>query len=518
MLWGVLKRWWWLAVVLVTASACQASFEVVVEVEEDGSGTVETTTTIAAEAADAVLDLDRGAGGIVLADLAQSGWVIERPDVAADGTTVIMATKEFGTPEQFSEIMDELAGEEGPFQDFALTRAKSFARVDYEFSGVLDTTGGLAVFGDPELEAALGESLTDLAERYGASADQVEISVQTSLPGELQGERPNLLLPSPEERVAARWQATLDEGRVEGLDLATATSNVSPLVLIGVAVVLGVLALLVLLAQILRILVPDRRRRHRGGRRRPPRAPAPTPAPPRTEPVTGQVPVVAADGSVESPCKVVAFDLMGVLYRPANHVEELLIPFVRERSTASITDEEIAARARALVQGRITTDGFWAAVGVRGDPARHDAEYVARHQLAPGVIRYLRALRDSGVRVAVITNYASRWATALRAAHLEALVDPWVVSGAVGVRLPDPAMFEALRRLTGTDPAEIQIIDDDLGILDAARDLGFATSWFAPNGDRALAGDHAVLRTFGPGDDEPVDGAEAAARPRPDSD
>ena len=107
---------------------------------------------------------------------------------------------------------------------------------------------------------------------------------------------------------------------------------------------------------------------------------------------------------------------------------------------------KIAAKARALDLGRITTGQFWEAVGVKGKAADLDREYVARHQLTPGVIKFLRTLRESGVQVACVANVSSSWANALKANHsLARLVDPWVVSGSVGVRKPDKPMFEVLR-------------------------------------------------------------------------
>ena len=67
--------------------------------------------------------------------------------------------KDFGTTSQFADIMNELAGGDGPFRDFALVRTKGFARVDYELTGVIDTTGDLSSFGDPDLEQALDRTL-----------------------------------------------------------------------------------------------------------------------------------------------------------------------------------------------------------------------------------------------------------------------------------------------------------------------------------------------------------------------
>ncbi len=494
--WAVLKRWWWLSLLVVGASACQGSFDVMITVNEDGSGEVMTTSTIDAEAAEQLLDLDDEANGLVLADLAQAGWVVERPEVATDGATVITATKEFGTPEQFAEIMAELNGPEGPFRDFELVRTKSFARVDYELEGVIDTTGDLGIFADGDLERSLGRTVEEIADGYGASERQVSLSVLATVPGEVEGVAPTRLIATTEDQVSARWQTTLDADNTQTVAVSSSISNVWPVVLIGVAAVAGAGAFLVAFSQLMRVLLPDRRRSRK-------RKPAAKPKSKADDAVnkavntTGPIPTVNVDGAEKVTFEVLALDLMGVLYRQAATVDGLLVPFIRERGVTAVTDEEIAARSRSLALGRITTHQFWAEVGVPGDGNVLDTEFIAQFQMAPGVYRYLRSLRDDGKRLACFTNFSAAWAAQLRVNHsLEGVIDPWVVSGRIGVRKPDPAIFEVLRRVTEKPPAAIQIIDGDRAILDAARDLGFGTVWFAPEGDRADANGHPLVRNL----------------------
>lgn len=489
--WG---RWWWPALVVIFASACQADLEILVTVNDDGSGTVSTITTIDDETASQLLDLDLDAAGLVLVDLAQAGWVIGPPEEDASGSTVITAAKDFGTAAQFTEVMNELTGPHGAIRDFQLTRTKSFARVDYSVEGTIDTTVDLESFSDDELATLLGRSLNEIGDRYDASEDQVNLRLEIVLPGDLQGEEPTGIVDSEPDLLRAEWEASLADDQVLPIALSSATRQVSSLVLRGVAVVAGVLAALVVFAQILRILLPDRRRRPQRKRRGP--APGrPASDPPASE--TDAEPETVAAVSSANPYRVVALDAMGVLYREADDVSKLLIPFVRERTTSSITDDEIRAKARALTLGRMTTGQFWTSVGVGGETAELDAAYLLKHQLTPGVIRYLRSLRESKVQAACITNDALKWALALKANHnLEGLIDPWVVSGSVGVRKPAKPIFEVLRRVTGQAPAAILVIDDNLDILDAARDLGYGTAWFAPDGLRADARDHSLIRNF----------------------
>jgi len=473
---------------MVLGSACRADFVVRVDVEEDGSGVVRTELVLDQEASDRLLDLGEEAT-LPLSDLAQAGWEIGRPARDASGETRITAEKAFGTPDQFGEVMADLTDDRGAFHDFVLNRDQAFGRVDYALTGLIDPTDGFQSFSDPDLETALGRSIGAIASSppYDVVPEDITLNLVVDFPGQLQEEGSNGTISQGETGPRSEWRTDLAGQRVE-VSLRSTRRSTSAQVLRGVAVVAGVLALLVAFAQLLRI-VSSRRRRAATPRSRPadargrPTRPAPAPKPrPATEQTAGY--------------RVVALDGMGVLYREGDDIRRLLVPFARERgSTAS--EEEIADKARLLSLGRMTPADFWKAIGVEGDPNELDSAYLANFQLTPGVVRYLRALRDAEIRAACITNDAAAWAMKLRHGHsLDRLVDPWVVSGSVGVRKPDQPLFEVLRRVTGEAPSNILLIDDDLDNLDAARELGFGTRWFSAHGDRSEARGHEVLRGF----------------------
>lgn len=484
--------WIYLLPIVFFATGCQATFDVVIEVEEGGSGIVMAELVLDQEATDALLDLNDGST-LQLADLAQASWTIGPPEVDEDGQTRITAEKAFGTPPEFGQIMEELSNNQ-VFQDFLLTRTQSFGQVEYSVTGVLNTTEGLSAFGDSALESALGQPLISIigGPPYNASAEDIALNVQVVLPGQLQEEGSNGAITTGELETEARWNALVSDREEQALTLMSTRRSTSAQVLRGVAVVAGALAALIAFAQLLRIV---------GGLRRTKTKPKvrPTDARGRPSEQTMEQPVVEVEEDpVESSSgyRVVALDGMGVLYREGDDVRNLLIPFARERGS-TVSDEDIIVKARSLSLGRMTPADFWRVIGVEGDPNELDAAYLALHQLMPGVVKYLRSLRDSGVRAACITNDAAAWATKLRAGHsLEGLVDPWVVSGSVGVRKPDRPLFEVLRRVIGEPAGSILVIDDDLANLDTARDMGFGTAWFSADGDVADARGHELFHTF----------------------
>ncbi len=502
-----------LAVVLAVAgTACRADVTVEIDVADDGSGVVMAQVALDAEATEGLADLDLDAT-LPLSDLAQAGWEIEPPTPTDGGGTLVTAQKAFGAPGQLADVLSDLTGDDGVFQDFALTRTQSFGRVDYLLTGTLEPSGGFDSFGDEDLTTALGRPLSAIAfaPPYEASPEDISFTVVASLPGEFQEDGSNGSIVEQELSVRGTWTTDLSETRTD-VSLQSARRSTAAQVLRGVAVVAAVLAALVLFGQVLRVFSARRRqlqeerarqaRRAQSARRLGQNAPAATTA---TGPSTGGSGEVGAegDGGAEPAAtdgsegyKVVALDGPGVLYREGDDIRKLLVPFARERGS-SVSPEDIVDKSRLLSLGRLTPADFWSVIGVEGDPNELDSAYLSNHQLNPGVVRYLRTLRDGGLKVACITNDSAAWAMKLRSGHsLDGLVDPWVVSGSVGVRKPDAPLYEVLRRVTGEPTSAILVIDDDLDNLDAARDLGFGTRWFSREGERDAARGHELMRSF----------------------
>ncbi len=489
-----------LAAVAVLATSCRADLTVEVDVEDDGSGTVAVELILDQEAAEAVVDLDRT--GLALSDMAQSGWRIGAPVELEDGGSRIVVEKDFGTPAQFSEVMEEIGGENGIFQNFIFERNSSFARVEYNISGEIVTTDGFERFSDPELQQVLDITVEDVAEEYSLSPEKVGIKFSANLPGDISEGDTNRQPSVQDDKATVSWAVDLASDKTSQVQVVSETRKVSALVLRGLAVVAGVLAALVFVSQLFRHFGDDGTKR----KPKPKRSPntvkpaeksagsSKTPANASLDAESGAEDKTEPDGT--DTAKAVVLDGMGVLYREGDDINKLLIPFVRERGSIK-TNDEIWAKARAMSLGRLTTTQFWKDVGLRGDVLELDKAYVSNHQLSPGVIRYMRALRDLDVKVGCVVNGATTWAERLRQDHsLETLIDPWIVSGSVGVRKPDMPLLEVMRRLCEFPPADIRVIDDDLDILDVVRSEGYLTSWYAPEATAEEARGHSVIRSF----------------------
>ncbi len=95
------------------------------------------------------------------------------------------------------------------------------------------------------------------------------------------------------------------------------------------------------------------------------------------------------------------------------------------------------------------------------------------------MIDYMRELARRGYRMAICTNNVREWESRWRAMlPVDEIFDVVVDSAFVGVRKPEPRIYELTLQRLGT-PAEAALLIDDIEInCTAARELGMRTVWF----------------------------------------
>jgi putative hydrolase of the HAD superfamily len=115
------------------------------------------------------------------------------------------------------------------------------------------------------------------------------------------------------------------------------------------------------------------------------------------------------------------------------------------------------------------------AQGVELDGARVMA-YIAEAAVPrPAMVEAIRRIRARGLRVAALTNnWVSTEARPGRA-ELRELFDVFVESSAVGMRKPDPRIYQLTCRQLGVEPARAAFLDDIGANLKPARALGMTT-------------------------------------------
>jgi epoxide hydrolase-like predicted phosphatase len=196
--------------------------------------------------------------------------------------------------------------------------------------------------------------------------------------------------------------------------------------------------------------------------------------------------------------RAVISDFGGVLTTP------LIESFLGYQDHSGITLEQLGvamskATERAdgvhplfeLEKGRITEREFLDQVELElGEPLSEFRETWFAH-LRPNepMIERMRALKGRGMRMALLTNNVREWEPHWRAKlpDVDDVFELVVDSAFVGMRKPDPAIYELTLERLGDVSAEECVFVDDVDVnCHAARELGMQTVHFVEN-EQALA-------------------------------
>ncbi len=479
-----------LLALVLSLSACNVSVDVVVDVESDGSGVVSVDVALDAEAAARIPEL---ATQLRTDDLVEAGWLVTGPEPAdVDGGVRLRAEKPFSTAEQLDVVLAEITGPSGAFRDFELLRERSFGETTFTLTGTIDFTEGLDLFTDAALVESLdgdpfGIDLDSLEAEVGPLAEAVDVTVAARLPG------------SDDSGAEAVWQPRLDDAAPIQVNLTATDDDLIVKLLRWVAIAAFVLFVASVGLNLLGYAIERAQRKRAPAVRTP--APVSSRVPVAAAAPGGRGPVAPAPAARAAPGRskrlaLVVLDIPGVVYGMDEGPASVLGSFLRERGEAA-DDAALEEISRQVTLGRMSTAEMWDELGVAGSAEELDEEVVAGIELAGGAQDFVREMRRRGLRVASVGNEVLEWSRLLRARDALDGIDPWVVSAEVGVRKPDPGIYEALRRSSGVPYEDCLMIDARLTNLDAAKTLGMSTVWFAPAHSRTEpAPDHPVVSSF----------------------
>jgi putative hydrolase of the HAD superfamily len=147
-----------------------------------------------------------------------------------------------------------------------------------------------------------------------------------------------------------------------------------------------------------------------------------------------------------------------------------------------ITEAEFRGRIE-----RHLADGF--------DLTRLRTVYFERMKPNQTMIELVRELRGGGVRTALLTNNVREWEPLWRSKlpEIDELFDVVVDSAFVGVRKPDPAIYELTLERLGVSANECVFVDDLQPNCETARALGMLAVRFESPGQAAPAIRSALL-------------------------
>ena len=471
-----------LGVIVLLATACRVDTTVEIFVDTDGSGTV--TVVVVADAV-AVVALPDAPDGLQFDDLAAAGWTVEGPEIDAAGALTLSVAKPFPDADALPGVLAEIAGDGVLFVDVELRMTHSFDRIglapastQYELVGTVDPNPDLDSFADEFLPPSV-----DLSNREAEIAAQRggddKIVVRVRLPGAESSETGEV------DGEAVVWETVFGATEPLQLDASATHEDILPRVWAIVAILAALFLVAILLSRLgayvlVKIRTPKGRRR-RDVRRRQHRAAM------RAE---------EANRPRRRMLRLLVVDVHGVLVRPTDPVEGLLLPLIGSKRP-DVDPEQVRDLHRRLVLGRVSVDEFWTDVGLGPVAAEIEKIYLSSFRLVPGLHPFLDRMRTSRLPVAAIGNQPREWGDRLRRmAALDGTVASWMVSGDVGSVLPEPALFEATRRTMSVDLFDCFYLSNVPANLDAARKLGMATGLFVVGTEVAPPTDHTPVRGF----------------------
>ncbi len=197
--------------------------------------------------------------------------------------------------------------------------------------------------------------------------------------------------------------------------------------------------------------------------------------------------------TVTSPPSAVVFDLGGVLidwnprhlYRKLFDGDEAAMEdFLSTVCTPAWNERQDAGRPFAEAVAELTARFPDRAALIQAFDTRWEEMLAGAIE---GSVALLDAVRASGLPLYALTNWsADKFPVARRRFDFIGWFDGIVVSGEIGMKKPDPAIFRHLLETYGLDAPDLLFIDDSPANVAAAKALGFQTHHFeTPEGLRA---------------------------------
>jgi len=191
--------------------------------------------------------------------------------------------------------------------------------------------------------------------------------------------------------------------------------------------------------------------------------------------------------------KILVLDAMGVIYAEGDDGQNLLYPFILEHGGCADVREVIRIYNQASI-GKISSNKFWELMDL--DPALED-EYLLQPRLSQGLIEFLEAISLKDIEVWCLSNDISEWSIKLRKKFgLEKYFRVFVISGDVGIRKPDLAIYLSLLQKTKRIASDLLFVDDRLQNIEAANSLGIHGILFNPASDESHNHKFPIARNF----------------------
>ena len=154
-----------------------------------------------------------------------------------------------------------------------------------------------------------------------------------------------------------------------------------------------------------------------------------------------------------------------------------------ERNTGAYPTNEDSMRALLVAAGKESPSEDL----VRGAVEAEEA-FGGKIRLYDDSLPTLAALRERGVRTALVSNCSNATRPIVEQLGLPALFDAVTLSFEIGVRKPEPGIYQAALRAIDAEPTDAVFVDDQTSYCDGARALGIDTRLIVRDGAQPAEG------------------------------
>ena len=169
----------------------------------------------------------------------------------------------------------------------------------------------------------------------------------------------------------------------------------------------------------------------------------------------------------------ILFDVWGVLYRPRNLIQEMLIPFIKKWDP-KISEKAIYNLYLKASLGDISSEEIWNGLNLKSTYPEIERLYINSHEsiLEPDFKQVAKNLRTR-FKLGIISNDVKEWSLALlEKFDIKNIFDLILVSGEIKVRKPDKSIFSKFIDMSNSNPENCVFIDDRFENLRAAKEFG----------------------------------------------
>ncbi len=177
--------------------------------------------------------------------------------------------------------------------------------------------------------------------------------------------------------------------------------------------------------------------------------------------------------------KIVAFDLMGVIFDESHIISNLLFPMLPEPKDYNFVKEKY----NLYTEGKISNEEFWTNI-LKNDYKKFEKYYLDSLKLDVNYDKIISYLKRK-YKLGIISDLPKEWGDYLiKKFELDKIFDPITISGKVKVAKPNLKIYKIFQKEAGVSFNETIFVDDRKSCLKSAKLLGMKTVWLNREEDK----------------------------------